>query len=355
MDIGLDTTAAKPKGLRASDDQPSTVPMRPREVVQKNPTTDQKRVRRQMARQQRTAAGDGDVVTQVGKEWRALCSSCPPGNKWFTAKRTEDEARRALAMHNQRKHSKQAALHLATEIPSSADKLRPGDVIRGPNNSTVTVKQVRNHKADSSKVLVDTEAGTLVVPRTQNFTLVPVNNRQREVPDQGPVAGSPVGDLPMGGRGQQDPSQGHQGDSCPVCGARMQLRRANGSALYVCPRDGYSVQANGIGAATDPDLLPQRRSALDTTADMRGPANECRGCGGDLKVDAVDHTEGTVHAHCQDCGMEHQLQNVQHATGSKKEWVEVTGFDSYITTTANTKSAIASRAHAVLNAPEGSL
>jgi hypothetical protein len=296
VEIGFECVAAKPKGLRSSDDEPRTVPMRPREVVQKNPTTDQKRVRRQMARNQRTA----------------------------------------------------------TEIPSSADKLRPGDVIRGPNNTTVTVKQVRLHKADSSKVLVDTESGTLVVPRSQAFTLVPVNNRQRELPDQGPVAGAPTTDLPMGGKGQQDPSQGHQGDQCPVCGARMQLRRASGNALYVCPRDGYSVQANGIGAATDPDLLPQRRSTLDTTADMRGKP-ECRGCGGKLLTDAVDHNESTVHAHCEDCGMEHQLQNVQHATGAKKEWVEVKGFDSYITTTANTKSAIASRAHAVLNAPEGSL
>lgn len=56
MEIGFTFEAAKPKGQREPADQPTQVSMRPREVTQKSPSTDQKRVRRAM--QRRAVAAD---------------------------------------------------------------------------------------------------------------------------------------------------------------------------------------------------------------------------------------------------------------------------------------------------------
>ncbi len=50
--------AAKPKGEAANDDAPTQVPMKAEHKELRNPTTDQKKVRRQMSRQKTAAASD---------------------------------------------------------------------------------------------------------------------------------------------------------------------------------------------------------------------------------------------------------------------------------------------------------
>lgn len=84
MQIGFEVTAAKPKGLRAAEEQPAQTPMRPREIA-KNPTTDQKRVRRQMQRKMavmndvgecRLCGGDLVVKSKHGNTLDAECSTC---------------------------------------------------------------------------------------------------------------------------------------------------------------------------------------------------------------------------------------------------------------------------------------
>lgn len=78
MEIGFEFIAAKPKGLRAAADEPAHQPMRPREVtVSKNPSADQKRIRRQMARDHRTAAEKGDLFRHEPHPCPVCRKPCP--------------------------------------------------------------------------------------------------------------------------------------------------------------------------------------------------------------------------------------------------------------------------------------
>lgn len=92
MEIGFEVTAARPKGLRADDPAP-TASMRGDRKITKNPTTDQKKVRR--AQQRKTASMDftaamndvgdcrlcgGRLIASPGKQddttHKAVCEDC---------------------------------------------------------------------------------------------------------------------------------------------------------------------------------------------------------------------------------------------------------------------------------------
>lgn len=299
--------AAKPKGQRAPQDQPVREPMRGERRITKAPSTDQKRVRRQLSRK---TAGDrlcycghplrnhepaGDYYGEdrgVGGPHVCTASGCSC-DRWEP--REEHEASRKTA----------------TELPVSADRLNPGDYIRGPNNQVVQVRQVRNHKTDPSQVYVDTEAGTVAVPRSQNFTMVPggIVNRQQELPRGLGLPGGNSNMLPGApNAGGMSPGEAHGAHKCPIDGSNMQLRNQGGSSVYVCPQDGYSMPAanfgfgppGGGGVTTDPNAL-NSLAALDRTASF----------------DVIDH--------CKYCGE----PQVGYARRGGKDWVRCSNGHAY--------------------------
>lgn len=275
----MEHEAGRQERLRdaARDDRRDSQPMRPApSEIRRNPSTDQLKARKQLKR--KTAAEDFPAGRPRGEHQRcSYCNGSGCGHCNWTG-------------------GVYASLKTATEVPTSADKLNPGDYIRGANNQMVQVKQVRLHKTDSNQVYVDTESGTFAVPRAQNFTRVVGDNmRQQEMPAS---IGNPGGNsdvLPMSpGAGGMSPGTSHGKHSCPMDGQPMQLRNSGGNSVWVCPRDGYVMQAAGVpgsggggGVTSSPDLM-----------------------------NTMSHKRGYDHEHRDDpIGWLHQHQQVHEAEG----------------------------------------
>lgn len=149
--------AARPKGNRALGDEPMSQPMgaRSRGQIARNPSTDQKKVRR------------SNTIKRV-----------------------------------------------ATVLPPTrAEYLNPGDDVSLPNGKTVKVQRVRPHETSGKHCYVDTDQGTTMVERGSPFQVVPRNNRQQSMPGYGTPDGN-TNRLPdeRGGTNAAPSSK------CPVCG-----------------------------------------------------------------------------------------------------------------------------------------
>lgn len=383
MEIGFEFVAAKPKGLRAATDEPVQVPMRPREVT-KNPSTDQKRVRRQMARQQRTAAEQradlamahhlrhdhgsfvhdesADAVHELhdraherpgvyhdhyenqqrtaaekGELFRHENHACPVCHKEcpFVSEHGDVLVYNCTAhgAFNVPRRGGSKEVHAnrvtATQYESTADRLNPGDNIRLPHGNTVKVRQVRKHETSGQHVYLDTDQGTSVVRRNDPYVIVPANYSQQELPGYGTPGGT-EDNLPGQSSGASWGGQNFEQSKsakCPMCGTLMSRQGSN----FVCPRDGFSQGSGGAGGSdfyTDNAPQSVQRGASMQYQAALDDVGDCRLCGGDLK-----HTGGNGSTHaakCADCGTEHNLQGkvdsgahrISHLTAQVAEYDE---------------------------------
>lgn len=73
MKFAFEVTAAKPKGKESEEDSPSQLPMAPRGGQRRSPSTDQKKVRREMAKK----AGIEEQVARMVRNGKPWVSDCP--------------------------------------------------------------------------------------------------------------------------------------------------------------------------------------------------------------------------------------------------------------------------------------
>ena len=185
--------AAQPKGNRAQGDQPTSQPMHATRQgeVRRNPSSDQKRVRRE----------------------------------------------------NQRK--------VATVLNTDAWRLNPGDNISMPNGRTMKVHRVRQHETSPHHVYVDTDGGTTVSGRGDKFTVVPANAQQQSSPGYGTPGGN-SNKMPFDPQSSGGTNTAPKGaNSCPSCQGKGTLGRQGDH--YTCTRCGYQESFGGAGGKTFSD------------------------------------------------------------------------------------------------------
>lgn len=153
-----------------------------------------------------------------------------------------------------------AAAHTATVLDTHAERLQPGDRVLGPTGQTLKVKRVRNHETSGDHLYLDTDQGTSLVKRKDQFRLAPHNTTQQEVPGFG-IPGANTNTNPF----SRDHGQSNQVGSgtCPNCGAQGSMARRGGS--YVCSRCGYHEQQGPLGenALLDSDRVIRSFNRLD--------------------------------------------------------------------------------------------
>lgn len=189
----IEREAARPK--RAEVDAPSKVTMKDGLKIRRAPSTDQKRVRREMARK------------------------------------------------------------TATQFSQTVENLQPGDQIRTPTGQSVQVQRVRNHETSMGHYYVDTNAGTTLVGKGTNFTVMPRNNVQQEVPGFG-IPGANSNSQPWSGQGGS-PSNNITSKSCPNCGRDDTMHRVGDH--FVCSHCGYQEKVGPLGEHSLLDIPQQIR------------------------------------------------------------------------------------------------
>ena len=311
MLIGFDIEAAKKRA--DPSDQPAQETMRGTRQIIRNPSTDQRKIRNAQRRQQHDAKTSHEARIQTHPEMAdghsvnvtrddaadhgvVEVSDIKPGQTpreptgpFFHRPRPDSKTRGHSLSHGCQfcsgygtdasgarecpacggSGAQYSASKTATETASNADRLNAGDKVRGPNGQIINVQQVRLHPTNQSKVIVVTDQGAIEANRTDPFTRVEQNAMQQEIPtDQGTFGGGGGNSntLPGGsimdraknqGQGHQTGNQGG-GMTCPIDGSPMQLHNGAGGSTYVCPRDGFTQQAGGIGGASDPTQLYTR-------------------------------------------------------------------------------------------------
>lgn len=301
--------AARPKGKSSWEDEPSSQPMRPaaRGQIARNPSTDQKRVRR--AQQRKVAEWTPGHVNcsscgftghpVLGDGTSANCARCgsydvtktrpgvptggtphPDNSRYLdqgdyarmaSAQPVEPQAcpdcwgrgqvQSGYALTDEGGSDRMRPVHtacptcggagtakVATVLTNSAEWLNPGDEIRIPNGKTQKVVRVRPHETSAHHVYVDTDGGTTVVNRTDKFNVVPRNSQQQSMPGYG-IPGGNTNRLP--GDPQTSGDNVAKSTQCPVCGAKDSLTRQGDG--YVCQRCGYREQVGGAGGHTFSD------------------------------------------------------------------------------------------------------
>lgn len=293
----MQSEAARPKG-RSFDDEPTSQPMRPaaRGQIARNPSTDQKRVRRENARKVAEWTPGHVKCQSCGVEAHPRmgdtapeCSVCGS----YSISKTRPEVQTGGQHYpqnsrhlNQSDYSRQAARHdqcgycgvenasvkdglcpqheghrndgwegqsnsdeatwdprTATVIDTRAEMLNPGDQIKTPNGRTQKVVRVRPHETSGKHVYVDTDGGTAVVERSAGFQVAPKNSQQQSLPGYGTPGGN-ANALPF------DPQSGNATNAapstqCPTCGGHGTLARQGDH--YSCNRCGYREQFGGAG------------------------------------------------------------------------------------------------------------
>lgn len=250
----MEHEAARPKGRSTWDDEPSTQPMRPsaRGQIARNPSTDQKRVRR--ANNRKVADWTPGHVTcsscgftghpVLGDGTGANCARC--GSYSVTKTRPAPTGGTPYPDNSRYLHQgdyQRSAAKQATVQDANAEWLNPGDTIRVPNGKTQKVQRVRPHESSADHVYVDTDGGTAVVRRTDRFQLVRDNQQQQSLPGYGTPGGN-TNALP-GDTQTSGGSNEAQSNDCPVCGGKGTLARQGDS--YVCSRCGYREKFGGAG------------------------------------------------------------------------------------------------------------
>lgn len=252
----LVSEGAVPKGNRAPDPESTRERMGPQRVAtpRRNPSTDQKKVRRQIGLQQssgqRTAALERCVACK-GSGCEQDTRPCPTcgGSGSHVAMRVE-----------------------ATTTENWAERLNPGDQISLPNGKTMKVNRVRHHETDSQRVYVDTDGGTALVDRRKTFSVVPHNSRQQSTPGYGRPGGN-SNTMPFGGHGGQSGTNERGATTqCPSCGRNGTLQQRG--SHYQCTHCGYQESFGGAGGSTFTDResivgAPSRdRGGLNPTASL---------------------------------------------------------------------------------------
>jgi predicted RNA-binding Zn-ribbon protein involved in translation (DUF1610 family)/preprotein translocase subunit YajC len=301
--------SAKSKA-QAAEDKPQREPMRgSTSSIRRNPSTDQKKVRRSMTKkaERGSCVGCGTPMVVPKNTRSPKCPTCvdgdrqeayensqdspfdqyasapSPARKTYDPDEVFDQKRSARTGPNQNTHDwrpsldycpacgmdkpedkddwvptcdtvnddlheKQSSLSAeATQFETRADRLNPGDSIRTPTGQTLKVKKVRNHESSGRHVYIETDQGTHLEDRTRQFQVVPDNQRQQEIPGYG-TPGANSNRLPFDPHGPGGSNQA-QSTNCPVCGAHGSLRRQGDH--YSCVRCGYAENV-GAGSAVDP-------------------------------------------------------------------------------------------------------
>lgn len=294
--------AARPKG-RSFEDESFQQPMRPaaRGEIARNPSTDQKRVRRANTMKRSADWTPGHVkcnscgveapprLGDTGPEC-SVCSSysvtktrpevstggtpypenarhldqgdyqrvsarhdqcgwcgvenatvkdglCPQHESMRHEYREDDDRQRET---NEWRHD---GAKQATVLDTRAEMLNPGDQIKSPNGRTQKVTRVRPHETSAKHVYVDTDGGTALVERSAGFQVAPKNSQQQSLPGYGTPGGN-ANHLPF------DPQSGNATNAapstkCPNCGGPGTL--AQKGDHYSCTRCGYQENFGGAG------------------------------------------------------------------------------------------------------------
>lgn len=246
-ETGMDRASARKR--KSWDEDTTTEPMRPaaRGQIARNPSTDQKRVRREMAR--KTAMVTCAVCSYSGESHSSACAHCGSLDT-----------------------------KIATRFDTQAWRLNPGDKIQLSNGQTQQVTRVRPHENGAgSHVYVDTDGGTTLAHRNDNFTVVPSNTLQQTSPGYGTPGGN-FNYLPW----DRTPGGSSTG-GCPRCGGHL-VRRGD---HFQCGNCGYQQQQGGAsGHSFSPHnqiittfstvnqelsaVALRSRHMLDTTLDNQG-------------------------------------------------------------------------------------
>ena len=288
------------------DALPSQTPMRQGKSgeapkIARTPSSDQKKVRRQMAQQQqKTAAGEtGEVIDLVpGLSTIASRPGYAQGHRQGSAygdSFISDEThpwnaipalRTRIAAHHMPQSLPIDAAgafiagfvqgvsdrRTATVLKTQVDRLQPGDRIVTPTGQTEKVQRVRNHETRGDHVYLDTDSGTALVKRKTEFSISPHNTIQQEVPGFG-VPGANTNANPFG-RDHGTSNQVSSG-TCPNCGATGSMSRRGGT--YVCSRCGYHEQTGPLGpdaTLMDSDRVIKTFTSLDRKSAIARRAHE---------------------------------------------------------------------------------
>ena len=269
----MEHQAARPKG-RSLDDESTSQPMRPaaRGQIARNPSTDQKRVRRANMRKSadwtpghvscRSCGYVGHPMMSGGATGPE-CSHC--GSYEVSKTRPEVQTGGQSYPENSRYLHQgdygRTSAKQATVLDTRAEMLNPGDQIRTPNGRTMKVTRVRPHETHAGHVYVDTDGGTALVKRTDGFQVVPKNSQQQSLPGYGTPGGN-ANHLPF------DPQSGGSNSpgatKCPNCQASGTLARKGDH--FACSRCGYQEAFGGAGghSFSDASSVVRTFSTLDT-------------------------------------------------------------------------------------------
>lgn len=229
----LVSEAAVPKGNRAPDPELTRERMGPVRVAtpRRNPSTDQKKIRRQMGLQQ---------PTNSQRTAMAVCASCSGAGR----------AGHSNLPCGSCGGSGSCVRVEATVLDTWAERLNPNDQIGLPNGKTQKVLRVRRHETDAQKLYVDTDGGTALVNKRDTFRVVPHNSQQQSMPGYGKPGGN-SNKTPFGGHGGQAGSNEKSTTQCPSCGRNGSLQQRGDH--YQCSHCGYQESFGGAGNHTFTD------------------------------------------------------------------------------------------------------
>jgi ribosomal protein S27AE/preprotein translocase subunit YajC len=268
--------------------------------IARSPSSDQKKVRRQMAQKTAGAGEMGEVIDLVpglttiasrpgysagyerGQRFADSFISSDAVHPWNAM----PTLRTRIAAHHMPQGLRTEAAgafiagfvegvqqaRTATVLKTHVERLQPGDAIVTPTGQTVKVKKVRNHETQGDHVYLDTDAGTSLVKRQTEFSISPHNTIQQEVPGFG-VPGANTNANPYG-RDHGQTNQVSSGD-CPNCGAKGSMSRRGGT--YVCSRCGYHEQTGPLGpdaTLMDSDRVIKTFTSLDRKSAIARRAHE---------------------------------------------------------------------------------
>jgi hypothetical protein len=201
--------AARPKKLQV-EDQESTAqePMRGSQPsVRRNPSTDQLKKRRQMARAQKTAL---TVCAACQGPSDGPCGAC--GCTLVTQ---------------------------ATVLPTNAERLQSGHTIRLPSGQRVKVKGVRPHENSGGHLYLDTDIGTSVVDRKAQFHVMQGDAAERGAPFKQPMNRETPGNFNTGlSESTEKAKAAPAAGKCPSCGKGPLV---NHGGKMTCRNCGYAT------------------------------------------------------------------------------------------------------------------
>lgn len=239
--------AARPKKLQV-EDQESTAqePMRGSQPsVRRNPSTDQLKKRRQMARAQKTAL---TVCAACGNPrcdadvWRQAAEV--NGRLYSAAENQRDEAREQLRLLACASDGPCGAcgctlVTQATVLPTNAERLQSGHTIRLPSGQRVKVKGVRPHENSGGHLYLDTDIGTSVVDRKAQFHVMQGDAAERGAPFKQPANRETPGNFNTNlSESTEKAKAAPAAGKCPSCGKGPLV---NHGGKMTCRNCGYAT------------------------------------------------------------------------------------------------------------------